>query len=104
MILNRNEFVDFWNELTPEIRLGDPDSILWTHERIVGMKQSQWFVKVAPLKMPDTDTSNEYFDWNTAMLTGQVLCYSSSEEKAEEWWGFTHYEDILLWKLRWEGR
>jgi hypothetical protein len=104
MILNRDEFADLWNKGTPEIRLGDPDSILWSHERSDGMKQSQWFVKVAPLLLLDNEIGTEYFEWNNQMLIGQVLCYSSSEEKAEEWWGFTHYEDILLWKLRWEGR
>lgn len=105
MILNRKEFADYWDAMAPDMALGQPSSILWTLEKSTKFKPSVWFVKVAPLNISSSEEeSEEYFNWNQKMLVGQALCYASSEESQEEWWGFTHYEDIFLWKLRWEGK
>jgi hypothetical protein len=104
MILNRIQFADYWNNLTPELGLGNPGSVLWTLEKSGCIDPSQWFIKVKPLKLSTQGATSEYHTWNESILIGNVLCYSSSDETSEEWWGFTHYEDVLIWKLRWEGQ
>lgn len=96
MILTRAEFTELWNMKATGLKLGDETSILWVPERTLGIK-ANWFIKVKPIR-----TTPEFHEWSAQTLIGNILCYSSNEETAEEWWGFTEYMDILIWKLKWE--
>ena len=107
MIINRSKFIRLWNNLTPG--LGEPDSVLWTLEKAGEIKPSRWFIKVKPLRDrsfdedPRTSEGITYWEWCKTTLTGTVACYSTSDELQEEWWGFENHEDIIIWKLKWEG-
>lgn len=98
MILTRAEFTKLWNMKSPSLMLGDETSVLWVQERNLGIS-ANWFIKVKPIRV-----TPEFHEWSAQTLAGNILCYSSSEENAEEWWGFTDYKDILIWKLKWEGQ
>lgn len=104
MIVTRNKFIRLWNER--QAGLGDPSSVIWTLENAGRVNPSRWFIKIKPL----TDTFNNtggrdenYWDWCKETLTGTVACYSTDGDLLEEWWGFENHEDIIIWKLKWEG-
>jgi hypothetical protein len=93
-MLTRQEFADHFNAL--DNRLAVPDSPLWIPDDDT---PSEWFVCVKPIGVHRFKFS--YYDWCNKTLKGQVRCYSSSSEDQQEWWGFTHKEDIVLWTLKW---
>ena len=90
MILTRTEFREYWNR--QRLGLGDPSSGLWAYERHNGIS-SQWFVQVGISQAPD------YHAWCDAHCQGTVLCYSDDGQK--QWYGFTDYNDIVFWLLKW---
>lgn len=93
-MLSRQEFADHFNSL--DERLGKPDSPLWIPDDNL---PSEWFVCVKPLGIHKL--KEEYYAWCKSALKGRVRCYSSSPEEEQEWWGFTHQEDIVAWTLKW---
>lgn len=98
-ILNRKQFKEFWNKN----KLGGKDSPLWIPEQ--GRRPSRWFVKIRPTANPfhniiDYPDHENYWLWCEKFCRGQILCYSSDGE-TEEWWGFTHRADIVVWLLKW---
>jgi len=93
-MINRKQFKEFWNDIRPG--LGDDDSGLWVPEQVKPHKPSKWFVCVKPVKF-----SNEYWTWCNLHCRGQILSYSSDFHNQQEWWGFTHKDDIALWLLKW---
>ena len=94
MVLDRQEFADYFKSL--DNRLAGPDSPLWIPDEKI---PSEWFVCVKPIGVHRFKFS--YYDWCNTTLKGRVRCYSSNTDNNEEWWGFTHKEDIVLWKLKW---
>ena len=96
MILNRQEFADYFDVLKQG--LGSSDSPLWIPEE--GTDPSNWFVCVKPIGVKRFKFS--YWAWCNKTLTGKVRCYSSTgNDGQEEWWGFTNKEDIVPWMLKW---
>ena len=70
---------------------------LWVYEDYCGVK-SNWFVLSRPLM---TYLKEEYYEWCRENCLGSVICYSTDQENNQEWWGFTHKDDILFWILKW---
>ena len=95
MILDRQQFIDYWNNRKPG--LGGPDSAVWIAERHRGF-ESQCFVSIH--KSTKTTSLTGYWDWCNSTLSGRLLCYSSSSEC--EWWGFENPADAIIWSLRWQ--
>ena len=75
-------------------------SALWSVET---KQKSQWFVKVKPVSMQRDGRrlQDVYWSWCNAHCQGQILCYYSDFDNNEEWWGFTEYQDLTLWILKW---
>jgi hypothetical protein len=98
-MLTRQQFADYFNSVKPD--LGNDDSPLWIPESDDIIKcQCQWFVNVKPLRLHHA-YKYSYWVWLRNNLKGEVRCYSSDYDNQEEWWGFTHKEDIVWWILRW---
>ena len=99
-MISRRTFVKKINAVHPGLcAVGGP---MWITE--IASQQAKWFICVRPLNIYET-TSN-FWDWCDHNLHGKVRCYSSTggnsfDDINEEWWGFTHKEDIVWWKLRW---
>lgn len=99
MILSRTEFAEMFNSIRSG--LGDKGSALWEAE--CDIPDCQWFVQVRPLEISGKrhGYKNSYWAWCNQNLTGKTRCFSSNNDDAEEWWGFTNKDDIVLWTLRW---
>lgn len=97
MLLTRDEFKEMLESWRPGI--SSDGSGVWALEDYMGY-QSEWFVCINPIKM---DVIDDMWEWieGEGKLIGKMSCYYSSIEKNEEWWGFTHKEDIPLWMLKW---
>lgn len=98
MILNRDQFRDYWNNVDP--RLGRDNSPLWEAESGL-TEQCQYFVYVDSVIW---DSKDNYWNWVNTSCRGSVRCFCSSQndfERGKEWWGFTHRDDIVFWTLRW---
>jgi hypothetical protein len=96
-MLTRQQFADYMNSVHDG--LGNVDSPLWIPEWDI-IEECQWFIKVNPIKIPCGTLS--YWNWICDHLKGEVRCYTSDSDNQEEWWGFTHKEDIVWWSLRWQ--
>lgn len=92
-LLNRRQFRKHWENLIGDSYSSD-NSPLWIPEQSTG-KKSRWFVSVQPIQ----HSAVEYRIWCTKNCRGQILCYSSGHD--EEWYGFSHHADIVLWVLKW---
>ena len=98
-VLDRQQFIQYWADSLP--RLSKVGSAMWAYEDACG-KKSEWFTCVRPLnKYQGLTGKTEYWQWCNSNCVGQVLCYSSSPEAQEEWWGFSHHADIAFWMLKW---
>jgi hypothetical protein len=101
-VLTRRQFRQHWESVMPG--LGEDDSVLWALEEH-NNKKCRWFVCVRPLATDlewlDGDWKHDYWLWCNRNCAGQTLCYSSDHENQEEWWGFSHHADIVLWMLKW---
>lgn len=103
-LLTRKQFRQHWNEILDG--LGDNDSKLWVIEK-TNADRCRWFVCISPLHqwnefVDESHTSThkqEFWRWCRRHCRGKVLCYASSFN--DEWWGFTIYEDIVPWILKW---
>ena len=94
-VLTKKQFRQYFNSL--DVRLGSSNSPLWEPDRYWGVN-TRWYTCVRPISRADRD---EYNAWVEKHCAGSVLCFSSSDEQQEEWYGFTHHADIMLWLLRW---
>ena len=92
-LLNRKQFREMWEDR--DSGLGEEHSPLWIPEQ--SQRKSRHFVCIRPLKKG----RDEFWLWTVQNCRGQVLCYSSSDEDQEEWYGFTHKPDIVYFLLRW---
>lgn len=90
-LLTRQQFAEHFENMGPG--LGEDDSVLWTPEW--DGKQANWFVSIKPVTFEDSN----FWTWIEYHCRGLVRCYSSGNE--EEWWGFTHRNDVELWLLKW---
>lgn len=98
MILTREQFVDWWDQVVPENPANRPDHPLWIPEtEIRPGAPSGWFVKASCRRTGQPD----YWSWCDANLKGMVRCYMLDEQADAEWWGFTNQEDLLIWMLKW---
>lgn len=103
-VLTRRQFRQHWES----VRLGfsSDNSPLWATEEHY-RKKSRWFVCVRPINAHSELTvdgrtpKQEFWLWCNRHCAGQILCYSSDDENQEEWWGFSHQADIVLWMLKW---
>lgn len=101
-VLTRRQFRQHWEQLMPG--LGKDGSVLWTMEQYHN-KKCRWFVCTRPigteskLMVDEWSPKKEFWLWCNRNCAGQILCYSSSRE--EEWWGFSHHADIVIWMLKW---
>jgi hypothetical protein len=96
-MINRKQFRQLFNSYKPG--LGEFDSPLWYSEQQGDCKPSRWFVNIRPLNHQNFKT--EFWAWANKTCQGQLLCYSSNTENQEEWWGFTHRADVVLFLLKW---
>lgn len=92
-MLNRKQFRKMWEDRWPP--LGKEGSPLWIPEE--SKRKSKYFACIRPIKKYRDD----FWSWTCQNCQGQVLCYSSSYQDQEEWYGFTHKADVLLFLLRW---
>jgi hypothetical protein len=96
-VITKKQFRQYFDSLDPEKKLGNSISPLWEPERHWKVN-TRWYVCIKPILYEDRD---EYNTWVRKHCTGSVLCFSSNDENQEEWYGFTHYADIMFWLLRW---
>lgn len=104
MILTRKQFAAHFRKL--DSRLGNKHSALWEPENRPGMVPNKWFVCVRPVGAYHGNVylswdKDGYWEWCNSTLAGQVSCYSSDWDNKKEWWGFSNYDDIAMWLLRW---
>lgn len=92
-LLNRKQFRKMWEARDPG--LGEEHSPLWIPEH--SLRKSRHFLCVRPIE----EDNHKLWLWTVKNCQGQVLCYSSSDEDQEEWWGFTHKPDIVHFVLKW---
>jgi hypothetical protein len=99
-VLTRRQFRQHWEAIIP----GLTENVLWLVEESYN-KKSRWFVCTRPLEtkseliVDGLNPKQDYWLWCHRHCAGLVICYSSSPE--EEWWGFSHRADIVLWMLKW---
>jgi hypothetical protein len=72
-------------------------------ENVSGHKPSSWFATISPISIKYFESTNStyYWDWCETHCTGQLLCYYIDDIDQEECWGFTEYDDIIPWMLKW---
>jgi hypothetical protein len=92
-IIDREQFIEHFNNISPE--LGKPNSLLWALEEYLETK-CFWFVCVPPV-----GNKEEYWKWCNSYRKGEIVCFSTSRLDNEEWWGFSNYDDIAFWLLKW---
>ena len=93
-VLNRIQFA----ELFAERETYDcDDDILWIPEKFDGHEITcKYFVCIRPIEKPN----DEYWEWCNNTIAGEIRCFTS-DGIDKEWWGFTVYDDILMWALKW---
>jgi len=98
-VLDRQQFIQYWEDVVPDV--GETSSAMWAYEDTCE-KKSEWFTCVRPLDAHrGHDKKIIYWQWCNSNCVGQILCYSTNREEQEEWWGFSHQEDIAFWLLKW---
>lgn len=97
-MLTRVEFIEYFKKLDYRIDGNDPLCPLWVPEE-EDYITCHWFVRVLPLGIKTI--KSDYYRWCDQTLQGKVRCFSSDSEGQEEWWGFTHKEDVPVWILKW---
>ena len=95
MIYNRQNFIDLWSG--KKVALDQ----LFMIEQIDNNHEAQWFVCIKPIDNKHFQGEAKYWRWCDENCTGKLYCYSSSSELQQEWWGFSDYDDIPLWLLKW---
>ena len=105
-IKTREQFKDYIRTLFVEDELWvGPNSVVWTPENDGVMdktgEQCEWFVCVPCLRLNHRNMKSDYWLWCSENLKGYVRCFFSNTEADEEYWGFTHKEDIMWWAIRW---
>lgn len=100
MIQTREEFKQWVDKNFKGISV-EPDSPLWCPEHDLQSTLCGWFVIVKQLRLSKKGTKSDYWLWCSENLQGYVRCFWSDSENDQECWGFTDYNDICLWMLRW---
>lgn len=107
MIYNRQQFTDHWNQLLVDSsHYASTDCLdhpLWIPDQ-TREPQCEYFVCVRPLHVLNQEPNDDrigYWRWCEEQLQGLIKCYSSSQDYQQEWWGFTHHDDIAFWMLKW---
>ena len=98
MIQTRKEFKAWINDNWPNIST-KPRSSLWIPERAAGVVHCRWFVTVKPVHA--SQRTDSYWTWCEQTLQGHIRCFYSDPDNERECWGFTDYEDIAWWVLKW---
>jgi hypothetical protein len=76
------------------------DSALWIPENDMA-GQCEWFVHVGRVDTGKTISKFNYWQWCHSNLQGLTRCFYSDTDNDRECWGFTDYDDIPIWLLRW---
>ncbi len=99
MIQTREEFKQWvdanWSNISTEA-----NSPLWIPEHDLQSALCGWFVTVPPLRLSATGTKSEYWSWCKENLHGHTRCFYSDPDGGQECWGFTEYQDTVLWILK----
>ena len=99
MMLNRKQFRQHWTAINPELAV--EDGPLWMMETYADHRPSRWFVQIRQRQWKSFEDKNQYWAWCHQHCAGQVMCYTVDSDQNQEWWGFTHQADIVLWLLKW---
>lgn len=111
-MINRDQFIVEMDklmrrpDLPVEAQCHNDDHPLWAGEHSYTPRITcQWFVCVQPLDLLNTAEGKDgYWKWINTNLAGKMVCYCSDDINKQEWWGFTHEDDAVLWLLRWGNR
>lgn len=102
MIQTREEFIQWVHVNFRGVDTGK-ESPLWIPEHDLQSTLCGWFVTVRQIRMNNYDPiKSEYWLWCSENLTGYVRCFWSSSDDDKECWGFTNYNDIPIWILKWK--
>lgn len=99
MVQTREEFKEWIDRNFDGVSV-EPDSPLWIPEHDLQSTLCGWFVTVKPLKLNDTGLKAGYYSWCRENLSGYTRCFYSDTDSQHECWGFTNYDDIVLWLLK----
>lgn len=100
MIVTREEFKSWMGQLfLDHPGMTDPVSALWIPEHDMQGQQCTHFV-MSPV-VDHRIIHDQYWSWCTQNLQGLVRCFFSDTDRDREWWGFTEYNDICIWTLKW---
>ena len=81
--------------------MADEGSALWIPEHDLNGAECQWFVTVPCVRNAAGVTKSDYWAWCANNLTGSIRCFMSNNEDDEEIWGFTEFNDVDWWMLKW---
>ena len=99
MIQTREEFKSWVDTEMSDIG-SFADSPVWIPENNLSGR-CEWFVHLGQLKISGPVAKDNYWSWCRANLKGEVRCFYLDSDNDRECWGFTRYDDIPLWILRW---
>lgn len=100
MIQTREEFIEWIDRNFNGVSV-DPASPLWIPEQDLQWTQCGWFVTVGQVRNASGTTKDYYWSWCRENLQGYVRCFWSNNQDNQECWGFTNYNDIQWWLLKW---
>jgi hypothetical protein len=102
MIQTRTQFKSWIRSQFNEKNMDKDGSPVWCPEHDLEGVKCEWFVTVPCVRVSqDLDFKSNYWTWCSDNLTGVVRCFWSNNEDDEECWGFTEFDDINWWLLRW---
>jgi len=100
MIQTREEFIEWIDRNFNGVSV-DPASPLWIPEHDLHSTICEWFVTVGQVRNASGTTKTDYWSWCRENLQGYVRCFWSNNQDNQECWGFTNYNDIQWWLLKW---
>lgn len=100
MIQTREEFIEWIDRNFNGVSV-DPASPLWIPEHDLHSTLCGWFVTVGQVRNASGTTKTDYWSWCRENLQGYVRCFWSNNQDNQECWGFTNYNDIQWWLLKW---
>lgn len=97
MILDRQQFRSR-NEILAQ-QITESGAPVWIPDNHPN-QQCQWFVGM-PCTDPDSGNWSIMRSWIQDNMRGCVFNLGRSPGAQQEWWGFTVYDDISIFLLRW---
>lgn len=97
MIVTREQFKEWIQEqFQDHPNMAADESALWIPEDQPGLQCSHFV-----FGRTDSFNKTEYWSWCLENMQGKVRCFWANSDTGDEWWGFTEYNDVALWILRW---